>query len=73
MEAEWTGPVTHLLPLSSKCSFQYMLCNKQQNSLMYFSFKVSVMLSFLTGHWRDTAGECTFCNFQPGQQAAQHA
>ena len=53
--------VISLLPLSSKCTLQ---CDKQQNLFKHFSFKVNMVLSFLTrGQWGDIVGGRGFLQF----------
>ena len=58
MESMW---VIELLPLRSKCNVKYLPCDQQGNSFNHFSFKVSMVLSFLSrGQWKHITGGRTF-------------
>lgn len=48
--------VINLLPLSSKFTLQYVLCNKGQNSFKHLSCRANMLIFVRRGHLRDTAG-----------------
>lgn len=59
------GSVSHinLLPFSSECILQYMLCVKQWSSFKYFFYKASMRLSSWRGAWGTLQDEEAFLHF----------